>query len=197
MRAVVWAKRRGQPTPIVETFSVGDADAAGLTKKRTNRDGQAYDSTYEKYLKDMLRSRARGRALDQGFSDVLSGMDVEGVAEDIADDMVARGEANPGPPAQTVVDPLAASLEAKAKAQPAQAVPEVLTVEPLPEDDDDDQQDEIDASVEEALPSAPAQAAAPAIASAPERCPRCKTKVNAMGGCDMCGWPTTNLGKAK
>jgi hypothetical protein len=194
MRAVVYAKRKGRPTPIIETFSLKDAEVAGLLGKRTSRDGREYDSTYAKYPKDMLRSRARGRALDQGFSDVLSGMDVEGVAEDVAEAIVERGEATTAPVAAAGPDPLAASIGAMSKAEQPTKAPEVLTVEPLPEEDDEA---EVSASVDEALgPPATEPAKKPAVA--PGRCPRCKTKLNAMGGCDLCGWPTADLGgKAK
>jgi hypothetical protein len=86
--AVAVAKRKGKPA-VIKTFSYADATAAGLTGPKTNRDGQSYAGPWQSFLKDMLLSRARGRALDIAFAAELGGIPIEGVAED-ADMMEAR-----------------------------------------------------------------------------------------------------------
>jgi hypothetical protein len=54
MKAVAFTKRKGMPDPFKGEFSVEDADKAGLLAQRQNQQGDDYDSTYQKYLKDML-----------------------------------------------------------------------------------------------------------------------------------------------
>lgn len=116
MRAVAVATRRGFP-PTIKEFSLKDAEVAGLLRERRTRDGQAYDSTYQSYLKDMLLSRARGRVLDIAFAAELGGIPIEGIAED-ADRMEARRRPEPAqhvaPPRR---DPLFAALPSKHVAQ--------------------------------------------------------------------------------
>lgn len=73
-RVTITLKRKGVPTPIVGTFSVAQAKAAGLW-------GGSEYSPWKKYPGDMLTWRAVGRA-SLGFSDVLGGMSV---AEEVAD----------------------------------------------------------------------------------------------------------------
>jgi hypothetical protein len=88
MKAVAIAQRKGKK-PVVKEFSYEDADVAGLLKQRKNKRGEDYNGTYQSYLKDMLLSRARGRALDVAFAAELRGIPIEGIAEDI-DMMVER-----------------------------------------------------------------------------------------------------------
>jgi hypothetical protein len=76
------AKRKGQE-PTVKEFTYEDAATAKLLGQRVNQYGKSYDSTYQSYLKDMLLSRARARALDIAFAAELGGIPIEGVAEDI------------------------------------------------------------------------------------------------------------------
>lgn len=78
MAAVAIAKRKGMEA-IVKTFSVADAEAARLLEK-----GKDYFGPWLGFLKDMLLSKARARALDIAFAAELGGIDLEGVAEDIA-----------------------------------------------------------------------------------------------------------------
>jgi hypothetical protein len=57
-------QRRGQPM-IVHTFSVADAETAGLFSR---------GDTWKKYPKRMCQMRARGYALRDGFADFLGGL---------------------------------------------------------------------------------------------------------------------------
>ena len=100
LRAVATTRRRGMPDAFTKDFSWEDAKKAGLLEQRQTRDGEDYDSTYDKYLKDMLLSRARGRVLEIAYPDVLGGTPLEGIAEDID-----RGEAErEGRPARPPVE---------------------------------------------------------------------------------------------
>lgn len=63
--AICEAKRRGEPEPIVRTFSVADAKQAGLWGK---------SGPWTQYSKRMLQMRARAFALRDGFADVLGGL---------------------------------------------------------------------------------------------------------------------------
>ena len=63
--AVCEVQRRGEPEPIVRTFSVADAKRAGLWGKA---------GPWQQYPARMLTMRARGFALRDGFADVLGGM---------------------------------------------------------------------------------------------------------------------------
>jgi hypothetical protein len=216
MVAVVSARRRGQATPIVATFSIDDAATAGLTAKKTNSSGQSYDSTYDKFPKDMLKSRARGRCLDEGFGDILNGMALEGIAED-ADAAEADRNGRPTseeqeqkPVAAAGPDPLVSRLRALPAAA-AEATPErvACTNAPVVAVVGQGQQMEVvavpaaaepakaayvvsKAELDDMMPLPKKEQPAPATAgaAAQERCPRCKTRLNAMSGCDLCGWPT-------
>lgn len=61
--------RRGLKTPIVSTYTMADAKKAGLV-----RDG----GNWVKHPKRMLKARAKGFAIKDGFADVLKGI---GIAE--------------------------------------------------------------------------------------------------------------------
>lgn len=80
--------RRGKPTPVVSTFSIADARAAGLLGKT---------GPWKQYTSRMLKMRARAFALRDAFPDVLSGIasaeemqDVEGTATEKATENVAE-----------------------------------------------------------------------------------------------------------
>jgi hypothetical protein len=158
MRAVAYTKRKGMPDPFQREFSWEDAKEAGLLEQRQNRDGEDYDSTYQKYLKDMLLSRARGRVLEVAYPDVLGGTPMEGIAEDIdRGEAEARGQApaavEAGEPQKALPppgpDPLLEALRGK-KAEPdpetelveveAEVVQEKSAeqVEPPPEESEED-----------------------------------------------------------
>ena len=74
VNAKVWAhvtivKRRGEEREHESFFSVDDANIAGLYAKK--------DSIWNKYEKDMLKYRARARALKNKFPDVLGGISIK------------------------------------------------------------------------------------------------------------------------
>ena len=96
-RAVCTAKRTTDPEPIVSEFSVGDAKRAGLWGKQ---------GPWTQYPQRMLKFRARGFALRDGFGDVLRGLaTVEEVSDIPAERNVtpakkpifAKPEPNPEP----------------------------------------------------------------------------------------------------
>lgn len=98
MRAVAIAKRKGKKATI-KFFSMADAKAAGLLKKKTNRRGEEYDGPWQSYVKDMILARARDRALSVAFAAELAGIELETMAED-GDRMEANAAGAPA--AQTV-----------------------------------------------------------------------------------------------
>lgn len=70
------AKRRGMDTPIAHTFTVDDAQAAGLLGKQ---------GPWQQYRARMLQMRARAWTLRAGFADVLRGLSFAEEAQDIID----------------------------------------------------------------------------------------------------------------
>lgn len=103
----IW--RRGNPEPHVGTFSIGDAKRSGLLAK----------DTYQKHPKDMLLWRARHRAGQAGFSDILRGL----IPNEISEDYDVTETTVKDAPAQTVAARVA---ERATKALPTQA-PAVAT----------------------------------------------------------------------
>ena len=99
MVAVCTAKRKGNPTPTVTSFSVSDAKTAKLWNKK-GRDGQ--DTPWVTSPKRMLQLRARGFALRDAFPDVLKGLVT---AEEAQDYPAAEPVAVRTPPALTVTHP--------------------------------------------------------------------------------------------
>ncbi len=83
MRGVGIAWRKGDDDPTIKEFTMEDAKRAGLLKRPTNRRGEAYDGPWQLYLKDMLLSKARERALSIAFGAELGGIPIEGLAEEI------------------------------------------------------------------------------------------------------------------
>ncbi len=73
MTAVCRLKRVGRETPILRTFSVADAKAAGLWNKA---------GPWTQYPKRMLAMRARSWAARDGFADVLRGLHVREEVQD-------------------------------------------------------------------------------------------------------------------
>ncbi len=203
MKAVCTAKRKGFPDTIKE-FSLADANAAGLLEKKRTREGAEFSGPWQAYVKDMLLSRARGRCLDVAFAAELGGIDVEGVAEDVADAVTSRREreeaaaerrrpfamiAGQQPRALPAagVDPLIAALtKGPASAAPVEveaAAPEILEASAVSVVPD-----------QSGLPSKEQpkkwpDERRPANAQQPTTCPRCAYRINALGGCDACGWP--------
>lgn len=66
-------KRKGQPSPIVRTFSRADAERAGLWDR----------NTWKSYPKRMAQMRARAFALRDGFADVLKGIAISEEQQDV------------------------------------------------------------------------------------------------------------------
>lgn len=73
--ATCWAKRKGRPTPVVNTFSMEDAKTAGLMGKQ---------GPWQQYTKRMRKLRARSFTLRDLFSDVLKGIKSAEEAHDYA-----------------------------------------------------------------------------------------------------------------
>lgn len=95
MRAVCRAKRAGQASEIVRTFSIADARAAGLWGKQ---------GPWRQYPKRMLQLRARAFCLRDGFADVLKGLQVtEEVRDYHGPSVPAAGDA-PRPKAVTAAE---------------------------------------------------------------------------------------------
>ena len=137
-KAVAVAKRKGREDTIKE-FSFRDAEAAGLSQRRKNRSGEWYDGPWQSYLKDMLLARARDRALDLAFADVLGGIPSKEIMEEVEARSIReiRGHT---PETATVRDPMLDLLAPKAP------VAEVEDAEIV------DSREIIDAQIEEALP---------------------------------------------
>ena len=138
--AICAAKRKGEPEPIVRTFSVSDAKRAGLWGKA---------GPWQQYPARMLMMRARGFALRDGFADVLGGLylreeidedERSSKARDVSPDTSGIGN-KPGqlPPAIETHE----ALRGKARAQhPPQPTPQPpprppQPIPPQPEDDED------------------------------------------------------------
>lgn len=110
--ATAVAKRKGFDDQL-KTFSFKDAAVAGLTGQKTNRRGEKYDTTYCLYLKDMLLARARARALELQFADVLGGIAAKEIQQEV-ESRGDRGQIRPEAPEVTVSDPLLDELSPKA-----------------------------------------------------------------------------------
>lgn len=126
--------RRGKPTPVVSTFSMADARAAGLLGK---------PGPWKQYTSRMLKMRARAFALRDAFPDVLSGIasaeemqDVEGMATEKATENVAEQVAKmPRRRSKLPVQAPKEGTEAEVvkPAAPAQELPLPPEPEPAPE----------------------------------------------------------------
>jgi len=88
--AVAMVLRKGAKRPLTRTFSVENAKTAGLWQKR-GADGAP--SAWVTYPQRMLRARALGFALRDGFADVLLGLPM---AEEVVDGLEV--EPTPGAP---------------------------------------------------------------------------------------------------
>lgn len=125
--------RRGKPTPVVSTFSMADARAAGLLGK---------PGPWKQYTSRMLKMRARAFALRDAFPDVLSGIasaeemqDVEGTATEKATENVAEQVAKmPRRRSKLPVQAPKEGTEAEVvkPAAPAQELPPPPEPEPAP-----------------------------------------------------------------
>lgn len=125
--------RRGKPTPVVSTFSMADARAAGLLGK---------PGPWKQYTSRMLKMRARAFALRDAFPDVLSGIasaeemqDVEGTAtekatENVAEQVAKMPRRRSKLPVQAPKE--GAEAEVVKPAAPAQELPPPPEPEPAP-----------------------------------------------------------------
>lgn len=75
-KATCMAKRKDQKTPIIKTFSMGEAATAGLKGKA---------GPWKQYPERMLQMRARSYVLRDGFADVLKGLRFVEEVRDIKD----------------------------------------------------------------------------------------------------------------
>lgn len=92
MKAVCTVKRKGDPETIISEFSVEDAKKANLWGK---------SGPWSQYPKRMLKMRARGFGLRDGFPDVLRGLHVAEEQQDIITASAPAVEEPPSPPAKT------------------------------------------------------------------------------------------------
>lgn len=88
-KAVCEVKRRNDKEVKRGEFSVADAKKANLFGK---------SGPWQQYLKRMLKMRARGFALRDGFSDVLRGLHIAEEAQDIAPAKEISVDREPPPP---------------------------------------------------------------------------------------------------
>lgn len=108
------AKRKGDPHPIVSTFSLEDAKKAGLLGKA---------GPWTNYTKRMMMFRARGFGLRDKFSDALKGI---GIAEEVEDyEVLGRVDEQ-----TTIVRPIAGPKAAAVPATPAETVKEETQAPP-------------------------------------------------------------------
>lgn len=97
------AKRRGDPVPIVRSFSVADARKAGLWGKQ---------GPWQQFPDRMLQMRARAFCLRDGFADVLGGLYLKEELDDVgAADAAPRAAKTPPAPPQ-IAPPTQPALEA-------------------------------------------------------------------------------------
>ena len=123
MVATCSAQRRGYPAPIVSTFSVADAKAAGLWAK---------PGPWSQYPKRMLAMRARGFALRNAFADVLRGLVTAEEAQDyqVTGIEVVPARAAPAPTVTVAALPAPAAAPAEGKAAVARrAIAKATTIE--------------------------------------------------------------------
>lgn len=90
------ARRKGGAFDGVRTFSMKDADRAGLTKKQ---------GTWQSYPKRMCQMRARAFALRDGWADVLKGIRIAEEEQDVSPAAAQKSENpfNPKPVAEAEI----------------------------------------------------------------------------------------------
>jgi len=79
-KAVCVLKRKGKQRPYVGEFSIAQAKTSGLWTKR-GKNGEP--TPWQTYPDRMLKMRARGFAMRDGFSDILKGLGIAEEQEDI------------------------------------------------------------------------------------------------------------------
>lgn len=75
MTAIVSTKRKGEPTEETRTYSMADAEKAGLAGRQT----------YQQHGKRMIQARARSHVLRDVYADLLKGFQVREVVEEDRD----------------------------------------------------------------------------------------------------------------
>lgn len=103
--------RGGTPERTTHTFSLRDAQAAGLATKQT----------YQKYRKRMLMNRARAWALRDGAADVLVGLSI---AEEMIDLVESRKDEATAPIQTSRADQVAARLTSRKQVEETAPKPE-------------------------------------------------------------------------
>lgn len=124
--AICTVKRKGEPQPIVGTFSVDDAKRARLWDtrdkvSRRRRDGSGTyeapnDAPWHRFPDRMMKMRARAFALRDGFADVLGGLYLR---EELDEEQVETRDVTPAP--VPPAPPPAAEVKKEASAPPAPA----------------------------------------------------------------------------
>jgi hypothetical protein len=93
-RACCSVLRKGAKEPRIQTFSIGDAQQAGLFGRNAN--------LYNGYTFRMLLFRARGYCLRDTFADALKGIGIKELSTDVfgnvMDNGVKNGDKHPEPP---------------------------------------------------------------------------------------------------
>ena len=107
--ATCTVRRTGAGSPVVRTFSIGDAKKAGLWGKT---------GPWSQYPKRMLQCRARSFALRDAFTDVLRGF----MSSDEAQDMPVKYVENTAP-APTKAASMTERLKAQTETTPASEPP--------------------------------------------------------------------------
>lgn len=128
------AKRKGDPEPVIKTFSVADAKRAGLWSpslkvKKFKRDGATYeadnDSPWHRYPDRMMQMRARAFALRDLFADILGGMHLREEFDDEEPAATAPAPALPPTPPSPPTPPVPPT----AIAPPVEPQPEPAAVQ--------------------------------------------------------------------
>ena len=126
--AICTVKRKGDPQPVVGSFSVADAKRARLwdPREKVQRRRQDGNGTYEalndapwhRFPERMMKMRARAFALRDGFADVLGGLYLR---EEMEEEQVEIRDVTPAPATAPAPPPPPTSEEKKAPAPPVPA----------------------------------------------------------------------------
>lgn len=126
------AKRKGDPEPVIKTFSVADAKRAGLWSpslkvKKFKKDGSTYeadnDSPWHRYPDRMMQMRARAFALRDLFADILGGMHLREELDDEEPAAMAPAPALPPGPPMPPAPPTTSAATVEAAPEPETAKP--------------------------------------------------------------------------
>ncbi|MFG1330170.1 recombinase RecT [Xanthobacter autotrophicus] len=130
--AICTVKRKGDPQPVVGSFSVADAKRARLwdPREKVTRRRQDGNGTYEtlndapwhRFPERMMKMRARAFALRDGFADVLGGLYLR---EELEEEQVEIRDVTP-----PTAPPPPVTEEKKAPAPPAPAPAALAPLDP-------------------------------------------------------------------